>query len=236
MLLPFLWSCASLRPIDTSTPAGLIKMGNELLSQERYEEALTNFNQLKNKYPYNKLALEAELQIANIQFLRESYIEAENAYKLFKEFHPKYSKIDFVTFRIAMSMYQQLPNSIDRDLNIAEDAQIYFKQVYSSYPKSDYAASAKEHEIKCQTKIVRNIYYIANFYLKRGNFLSALRRFNDILSKYPNTSLLPKSLYGAAMSAFNLNKKDDAKKYYNKLVLQFPNNHWATKAKGSFKW
>ena len=229
-------SCASLDPIDTSSPQGLYKMGQTLLEQERYEEAITNFTEIKNKHPYNHLATEAELQIANIHFLREAFVEAEGAYKLFKEFHPKHKQIDFVTFRIAMSIYMQLPDSTDQDLAIATDAQMYFKQVYSNYPSSDYAMSAKEHEIKCQLKLARSVYYIAQFYFKQKNYESALGRFNELLENYSHTGLAPKSLYGAAISANKIQKIEDAKKYFDELVKSYPNNHWTRRAKKDLKW
>lgn len=235
-LITFVLSCASLEPIDTGTPEGLYKMGKELMEQERFEEALANFNELKNKYPYNNLATDAELQIADIHFARENYVEAENAYKIFKEFHPKHSRIDYVTFQIAMSLYKQLPDSIDRDLNLADDAKIYFRQVYRAYPNSDYAGSAQDHEKKCQIKLARSIFYVAQFYYNTEHYESALGRYEDVIKKYPDTGLVPKSLYGAAMSAFKLNKKDQAKIYFGRLVSNYPDNQWTTRAKRALKW
>lgn len=225
-----------MEPIQTDTPEGLFKMGQFLTKQERFEEALANFNELKNKHPYNSLAVEAELEVANIQFARENFVEAENAYKLFKEFHPNHPKIDFVTFRIAMSMYKQLPDSIDRDLNVAEDAQIYFRQVYTSYPKSDYAGAARDHEEKCKLKLARSVYYVADFYFKTEQYDSALGRFEDVIKQYSDTSLLPKSLYWASLSAQKVGKEEKAKKYYQELINTFPKNHWAARAKRNFKW
>ncbi|MCB0357087.1 MAG: outer membrane protein assembly factor BamD [Bdellovibrionales bacterium] len=231
-----LLACASMDPINTDTPEGLYKSGVQLMEQDRFEEALANFNELKNKHPYNSLATEAELKIADIQFKRENFVEAENAYKLFKEFHPDHEKIDYVTFRIAMSMYKQLPDSIDRDLNVAEDAQIYFRQVYTNYPKSDFAGSARDHEQKCRLKLARSEYYVGEFYYKREKFESALGRFEDVITKFPNTELIPKSLYWAAMSANNVKDSEKAKKYYFELINNHPNNHWAARAKRTLKW
>lgn len=231
-----LLGCASTGSIDSNSPEGLHKIGMELVEQERFEEALANFNELKNKHPYNNLATEAELQIANIYFLRENFVEAENAYKLFKEFHPKNPKIDFVTFRIAMSMYMQLPDSIDRDLNIAEDAKIYFRQVYTSYPSSDYAGSAKNHEKKCQLKLARKVQYIANFYFNIEQYDSALGRYEEVLVSYPKTRLIAESLYGATLSAHKLNNSEKAKVYYNELQKTYPDNPWTEKAKRALKW
>lgn len=249
LILPCSWffslflllSCATVDSIDTSTPQGLYKKATELAEYERYDEAIGEFSELKNKYPYNNLAKDAELAIADIHFKREAYVEAESAYKVFKEFHPRHSKIDYVTFRIAMSMFKQLPESIDKDLNMAEDALIFFRQVHTNYPSSEFANSAREHELLCRTRLARSVYYIAEFYFKREKFDSALGRFQELLKDYSDTTLIPSALYGASISAYKIDKVDLSKTYYEELIKTHPNSRWAKRiqndiSKKDLKW
>jgi outer membrane protein assembly factor BamD len=233
--------CATVDSIDTNTPKGKFEKATELAKYERYDEAIGEFSDLKNKYPYNSLAKEAELSIADIHFKREAYVEAESAYKVFKEFHPRHPKIDYVTFKIAMSMFKQLPESIDKDLNMAQDAIIFFRQVHTNYPESDYADSAREHELLCRTRLARSIYYIAEFYFKREKFDSALGRFQELLKDFSDTSLIPSALYGAAISAYKIDKADLSKTYYEELVKSHPQSRWAKRIqkdinKKELKW
>ena len=230
-----LCSCASTDDIDTSTPEGLFKLGATYEKDERYEEALADFNDLRNKHPYSKYALQAELHIADINYKRENYVEAENSYKLFKEFHPKNKMSDFVTFRIAMSIFKQLPDSIDRDLSLAKDAILYFEQVYTNYPNSDYAGSARDHKDKSLLKLARKEAYIGDFYFIRDKYDSALSRYADVLVKYPHLGLEPRMLYGAASSAAKLNEKDKAQNFYDRLLAEFPKSKWTRKAKSALE-
>ena len=94
-----LTACATADTTDTSTPEGAMKVADEYAKDDRYEEAIAKYSDVKNKFPYSRLAAEAELKIADINFTRESYIEAQNDYQLFREFHPKHPKSDYVTFR-----------------------------------------------------------------------------------------------------------------------------------------
>jgi outer membrane protein assembly factor BamD len=105
--------CSSGEKYDTSTPEGAFKQAEEYEKDERYEEAVQKYAEVKNKFPYSRFATQAEMKIADVHFTREAFIEAAGAYQLFKEFHPKHPQADYVTFRLALSYFNQLPSSID---------------------------------------------------------------------------------------------------------------------------
>ena len=135
--------CSSAEKLDTATPEGAYKAAEELEKDERYEEAIQKFTEVKNKHPYSRFATLAEMHIADVQFKREAYIEAQNAYQLFKDFHPKHPQADYVTFRLGLSYFNQLPSTIDRDLSLADKSILYFDEVINSFPSSQYVAEAK---------------------------------------------------------------------------------------------
>src|SRR5438128_2158337 len=68
--------------VDPNSAEGMFKTAEELEGDDRYDEAITKFNELKNKYPYSHFATDAELRVADIQFKREAFIEAQTAYQL----------------------------------------------------------------------------------------------------------------------------------------------------------
>jgi outer membrane protein assembly factor BamD len=129
---------------DTSKASGAFGLAKQLEDDERYEEALAQYRDLKNRFPYSQYAVSAELQIAEIQFKKEAFIEAQGAYQLFKELHPKHPRIDYVTFKIGESIFMQLPSTIDRDLSVAPAAIREFNILLRDYPNSQYRESAKE--------------------------------------------------------------------------------------------
>src|SRR5438552_2579134 len=90
-----LMACSSASVDESNSAEAAFKTATELENNERYEEAILKFNEVKNKHPYSKYAVEAELRVADIQYKKEAYIEAATAYQLFKDFHPKNPKIDY---------------------------------------------------------------------------------------------------------------------------------------------
>ncbi len=228
-------ACSSADKIDTSTPEGAYKLAEEFERDERYEEAIQKFQEIKNKNPYSRFATLSELKIADLQFKREAYIDAQNAYQLFKDFHPKHPQIDYVTFKLAMSSFNQLPSSIDRDLTMAEKAILYFDEVINTYASSQYVPEAKKHKAECLKMKAEKELYIARFYFIREIYGSALKRYEDVLSKYPGFGLEPQALYGAAKCAFETGEKEKGRQYYNSLQSQYSGSNEAKKASGEFK-
>src|SRR4051812_20700491 len=94
------FGCSSIDKIDASTPEGAYKLAEAYEKDERYDEAVQKYQDVRTKFPYSKLSTQAELKIADVNFKREAYAEAQASYQLFKDFHPKHAQIDYVTFRL----------------------------------------------------------------------------------------------------------------------------------------
>lgn len=233
-LVLVLSSCSTTDHIDSSTPEGAFKIAEEYEKDERYEEAIQRFQEIKNKNPYSRFAVLSELKIADLHFKREAYIEAQNAYLLFKDFHPKHPQSDYVTYQLALSYYNQLPPTIDRDLTVTDKAIIYFEEVINSYPNSSYAAEAKEKRMSCLKMKVQKELYIAQFYVKREHYDSALKRFEVVITKYPGLGYEAQALYGAAKSAYEIGEKEKANQYYANLKSLFADSDEAKRASHEF--
>lgn len=232
---PLLTGCASGTLAESNSAEGAFKAAEEFEKDERYEEALTKFSEVKNKYPYSKFAVDAELHIADIHYKREAFIEAQNAYQLFKDFHPKNPKIDYVTFRLAMSYYSQLPSTIDRDLSPAFKAIQFFDEVMNSYSTSPYVKESSEKKNDCLRMLAEKELYIGHYYFIRDMYDSAQKRFEMLLAKYPDRGFDDEALYGAGVSAFENGNKDLGKKYLNELVQKHPNSNWASRGRSALE-
>jgi outer membrane protein assembly factor BamD len=232
VILGILVGCSSTPDIDTSTPEGAYKLAEKYENDERFEEAIAQYSQVKNKHPYSKLATESELRIAEIHFKREEYVEAQASYQTFKEMHPTHPQIDYVTFRLGLSFYNQLPSTIDRDLSVAERAILYFDEVIQSYPNSTHVAEAKDYKTKALKMLAEKEAYIGHFYFIRDHFESALGRYEGLLDKYPGLGFDAEALYGAAVSAYKIKELNKAKNYYRKLISDYKDSAEAAKARG----
>src|SRR5215216_4418922 len=64
------------------------------MKDENYPEATRFFSFVKQKFPFSKYAVLAELALADTQFTRGAYQEAIDAYKTFARLHPTHEKVE----------------------------------------------------------------------------------------------------------------------------------------------
>lgn len=220
----FAWGLVSCSSDDrkADNPEGAFQLAQEFEKDERFEESLRRYNEVKNKFPYSKYASMAELAVADVYFKQESFAEAQVAYQNFKELHPKHPQVDYVTFRLAMSYYSQLPGTIDRDLTLATNAILVFDEVIHQYPNSKYLQEAKDKKNECTKKLAEKEEYIADFYFKKEIYDSALARYESLLRTYPGLGFDAKALGRASIAAKRSGDLDRAKKHFARLKQKFP--------------
>ena len=204
------------------TPEGLIEIAREYEKDERYEEAIRRFNDIRTRFPYSSVAVEAELAVADCNFKQESFPEAQAGYQAFKELHPKHAKIAYVIYRLGLSYFNQLPDTVDRDLSLAENTIASFDEVINGYATTEYVPDAKEKRLKAYELLAGHEQYVADFYLKKEIFKSAASRYEYILAKYPGIGFDERALVGAARASFRLGEHSRAKVHYDALKAKYP--------------
>jgi outer membrane protein assembly factor BamD len=224
LLSLFLFSCSSLDKIDTSTPEGAFKMAEKYEEVERFEEAITRYNEVRTKFPYSKYSVEAQLRIADIQYKRQYYLEAATAYQIFREFYPKHPKTEFIIYRVGMSYFQQLPTTVDRDLAASAEALSAFNEYLERFPGGDHAPEIKEKKADTINKLIDKELYIANYYYKQEQYLSALGRYQDISEKYSDSEQALEAAYKGFQCSVKLDYRDFAKRFYDLLQKKYPSS------------
>lgn len=236
LLLPILLllnACVSYDDYDTSKASGAYGLAQQLQKDERYEEALLQYKDLKNRFPYSRYAVEAELQVAEIQFAKESFPEAQGAYQLFKELHPKHKRIDYVTFQIGESIYMQLPTTIDRDLSVAPSAIMEYKILLRDFPNSEFAKKAQSRINESYTKLAEKELYIADFYYRTDKWQHALVRYENYLKLFQSHDQRPRALLRAGYAAEKFGDPSKKNILFRKLIKDYPNSKEAKYAKGA---
>lgn len=229
IFLGFLAGCTTSEK-NLNTPEGLFAQAKEYEQSDRYEIAIARYNDIRNKFPYSPFALEAELAMADAQYSREFYAEAQIAYQNFRDLHPKNPKIDYVIYKTAMSYYMQLPETIDRDLSLTQDAIYHFDEIIRSYTKSEYFIESKAKRLELYEKLTEKELYIADFYYQQEKYTAALRRYESCLSKYSGYGFDPRAELGALRSAIASGDQDKRKLHAKNLATKYPQSKEAQQA------
>lgn len=132
--------------------------------------------------------------------------------------HPRHAQIDEVVFKIGMSYYKQLPDTIDRDLSLAKDAISHFDELLSNFKSSEYVKQAREYREAALKMLAQKEAYIGNFYFIRNNCLSALPRYMNVVDQYQNIAgNEPVALSRTVICASRLGNADVKNKYWSIL-------------------
>lgn len=195
----------------------MLKRAQEYENDDRFEEAIRRYQEVRSKFPYSPQAVEAELAVADVYYKQESYPEAQIAYQTFRDLRPRHPKLPYVSYRYAMSLYHQIPTTVDRDLSLAPETIMAFNDVVNKFPESEYASEAKEKRTELIRKMAEKEIYVADFYYKKKYYESALARYEYVLKEYSNLGFDEKALARAAYAAHKVGEIKKSRQYADRV-------------------
>lgn len=205
LLLFLLGGCSTIDAIfggegEEDLDAGeLMAQGNEDLSVGRYQDAVEAFQKIKDRFPYSRHAVNAELKMADALYLQGEYDLAYAAYDEFEKLHPKHKDLAYVIYQKGMSNFSQI-KSKDREQLHTLKAKEEFERLVKRFPKDDYANKARKNLRECLIYLAEYELYVANFYYKQGKYRAALGRYTYIISQYPDMGQYQEAMEGITLS------------------------------------
>ncbi|TET93185.1 MAG: outer membrane protein assembly factor BamD, partial [Desulfobacteraceae bacterium] len=167
------------------SPAELMNDGMENIERGRYSAATEAFQNLKDRYPYSKFAITAELKLADTLYKRELYDEAFDAYDEFERLHPKNSNIPYVIYQKGMCHFSQV-STIDRDQSNTNAAKGQFERLVRKFPTTEYANRARRKIRQCYISLANYELYVGHYYYKMKKYRAAMGRYRYLLENYPD--------------------------------------------------
>jgi outer membrane protein assembly factor BamD len=204
--------------------------GEQAMADGRWAEAVKFFEHTKNKYPYSKFAVLAELRIADAHFSREKWLEAADSYRIFVRFHPRHDKVPYATFRVALAYSKEIdqdvwffPTAVEKDQSAARDAIKACDEFLARFPDDKNAAEAKALRTQARARLAETDLYAASFYVEREKWQGALWRYQRVANQFADTPKAAFALLAAARIADEkLADRAQATKLYERLVRQHP--------------
>lgn len=194
MAILFLISgCGWFQVKDEMSGQELAQDGMEEYNSGNYRNAIESFEKLKDWYPFSKLAMLAELKIADAHFELEEYEEAIVAYEEFASLHPRNEAIPYVIYQIGLCYFNRV-DTVDRDQTNAQKALETFTRLAKQYPKDPYAFKANEKAKECLKSIAGHEFYVGLFYFKNKHYKAALERFRSVITRYPDVGVHQQAL------------------------------------------
>ncbi len=138
-------------------------------------------------------------------FEKEEYAEAIVEYNHFLDLHRTHVLASYAVFRIGESQ-MKLAKGIQRDPSPIQKALEAFERVRKDFPGSRYDGPALQKIQECHDLLAQTHLFVGQFYYRRGSYLAAAHRFEQIMKLYPDKSVAPDALYFLALSYHDLGR------------------------------
>ena len=197
------------------------------------------FATIINTYPDSPFLPLAKLAIADSFFLEgttSALIQAAQAYQDWLTFFPTDPLADDASLKVAEAEMRQMGLS-DRDISHARKAEQRLKVLLQQYPKSPLRPTVEARLAQVQENLAMHNFQIGRFYQDvkfatgKGGLKGAQSRFKEIVDKYPCFSYSDEVFYRLATPYQAEEEPDEAARYYQRIVQEFPESEFVEKAR-----
>ncbi len=231
---------------DISTDTGEQQMYEDAqrsLGNKNFDLAVRSLQMLESRYPFGKYAEQAQLELIYAHYGAYEHEAAIEAADRFIRLHPQHPSADYAYYMKGLAAYTSnedifarfLPTDETlRDTSHAKESFAEFAQLLSRYPDSPYAADAKARMVHLRNLLARHEINVANYYFRRGAYLSAANRGRYVVENFQKTPAVADGLAVMAQGYILLGLNDLAKDSINTLALNYP-NHPSLDKNGEFQ-
>jgi outer membrane assembly lipoprotein YfiO len=207
--------------------------------RRNYDVGRLLFQTIITTYPDSQYLPMSKLAVADSFYLEgstSSLIQAIAAYQDWLTFFPTHPLADRVVLKIAESEMRQI-GLPDRTSERAKRAETRLKALMQQYPDSPLVGEAKLRLKEVQDNLGLHNLYIANYYYtlsvdqKKGGLKGAQSRYREIMDKYPDFKFMDEVLFKTAVTYQLEEETDQAAKYFQRLVRDYPNSDYVAKSK-----
>ena len=208
------------RPVES-----LYNEAMDLLSGGAYRGAADAFDEVERQHPYSVWATKAQIMAAFAQYQANAYDDAVLAAKRFIDLHPGHRDVAYAYYLIAISYYEQI-SDVGRDQKMTELAFERLDEVIRRFPDTAYARDAKLKLDLARDHLAGKEMEVGRFYLRRGEHIAAINRFQIVVEKYQTTTHVPEALHRLTEAYLALGVTDEAQATAAVLGYNYPGNEW----------
>jgi len=208
----------------------IYEYGEQEYANRDFQDALDAYNALIDLYPFSVHVTDSELRVADCNYERRRWAEAEVAYDSFLKRHPNHTQADHALYRQAMCEYKQ-KLAIDRDQSSTQQAEHNFSRLVSRYPQSQYLAEAQQRLAEVRGDLAERERYVARVYWRQDEYYASYKRWERIIRLFSDTEYYEEALFYAARCLIELDEQVEAKRLLQMLLTKFPEGDYAKKAR-----
>ncbi len=195
------------------------------------EDAAPKFEEVERQHPYSELATRAQVMAAWSFYEANQYSRATAALDRFIELNPADPLVEYAYYLKALCFYEQIVD-VERDAEMTRLALNAFEELVRRFPNSNYARDSHLKIDLTKSHLAGKEMTVGRFYLKREQYVAALRRFDTVVKNYNTSNQVPEALYRKAEAYLALGLVDQSERVYEVAKYNYPNSIWTERLSG----
>lgn len=187
--------------------------------------AAPKFEEVERQHPYSIWAVRAQIMAAWSFYQSNQYTQAEASLDRFIELYPADPLTEYAYYLKALSYYERIVD-VERDADMTYKALNAFEDLLRRYPDGAYARDAQLKADLARSHLAGKEMAVARFYLNKGHYSAAIKRFAIVLRDYDRTNQVPEALYRMGEAYLSLSLTEEAMRVLQVAEYNYPDSIW----------
>jgi outer membrane protein assembly factor BamD len=190
-----------------------------------FKAAAPLFDEVERQHPYSVWATQAQLMAAYSQYQSNEYDDAVSALDRFIQLNPGNPNVDYAYYLKGLCYYERIVD-VGRDQKLTREALSSFEEVVQRFPNSKYARDARLKIDLARNHLAGKEMSIGRWYMRQGQYLAAINRFQRVVSEFDTTEQVPEALLRMTESYVSLGLIEEARRTAAVLGHNYPGSDW----------
>ncbi len=201
------------------TPERIHQQARIDLANSNFPSAIQKLELLEARYPFSEPARQGQIDLIYAYYKnREAESAIDQADQFIRE-NPTHPRVDYAYYIRGLVHFEAGANLIERVFNAditkrppqeARKSFQSFQTLVQAYPKSPYAADARQRMVYLRNRMADYELEVARYYMKRGAYIGAINRARNLIETYDGAPAVPKALKVGAEAYRKLGMDDMA--------------------------
>jgi outer membrane protein assembly factor BamD len=224
--------CASQASKDQNlAAAALYKSIQANLAAGNYKTAISRLQTLEARFPFDVYGTQAQLDLIYANYMNDDNDTAVDTADRFIREHPRHPDVDYAYYMKGVANFDADPglllgwfghDNFQRNPDKSQKSFQAFQLLLQKFPNTKYAADARQRMIFLRDRLANYEWAVADYYMRRGAWISAIQRADNIIDKYQQAPRTKDALQILATAYNKLGLTDLANSAQQVLALNYP--------------
>jgi len=237
-------ACGTLDSADETRGWSAQKLYSEAkdsLNNRNYAEAIKYYEKLESRYPYSRLAQQAQIDTAYAYYKDHEPAQAIAAADRFIKMYPNHPNVDYVFYLKGLINFNDElgwtgivggQDLTERDPKAVREAFEALRELTTRFPASRYAPDAIARMNYLVNALASHEIHVARYYMTRGAYVAAASRAQFAIKTYPRAPANEEGLVILLGAYDALGMKDLREDAERVLMKNFPESKALKGARG----